>query len=136
MEPADCCTGHGKQEQIELEKICQYIENQTQDLSTRTKTVKSNFILASGDKYSCLECTKVDPPATQSSILQPVKFLEKLLPFLCQLNDQPLQESTSQYHDQSKCAQLKRNLAMNLISQSFDICLNKETFSFKTKKFL
>ena len=120
---------------IELEKIRQYIENQTQDLGTRSKTVTSNFILASGDKCSCLECTKVNPPTTQSSILQPVKFLEKLLPFLYQLNDQPLQESISQY-DQSKCVQLKRNLAMNLISQSFDICLNKETFSFKTKKFL
>ena len=52
-----------------------------------------------------------------------------------QLNDQSLEVSIAQY-DQSKYTKFKSNLAMNLIAQSFSICLNKETFSFQNEKIL
>ena len=51
------------------------------------------------------------------------------------LNDQNIEQSITQY-DQVKCSKLKSNLAMNLISKSFSICLDKETFNFQNEKIL
>ena len=71
----------------------------------------------------------------QSSILKPVQFVYKLVPFLHQLNNQSLEQSIVEY-EQAKCSKLKRNLAMNLISKSFSVCLDKQTFSFQNENIL
>ena len=95
----------------------------------------SNFILASTETCLCSECKIINSPSVQSSILKPVKFVDKLLPFPCQLNNQNLEQSIIEY-DQVKCSKLKRNLAMNLISKSISVCLDKEIFSFQNEKIL
>ena len=105
----------------------QHIENQSKDVSKRSsysesKNITSNFILASNETCLCLECTIINYPSVQSSILKPVKFINKLLPVLRQLNDQTLEQSIIQY-DQVKCSKLKSNLAIDLISTSFSDCL-------------
>ena len=83
----------------------------------------------------CLACKKVNSPLVQSSILKPVKIVDKLLPFLHQLNNQNLEQSIIEY-DQARCSKLKSNLAINLISKSFGVCLDKETFSFQDENIL
>ena len=106
---------------LELEKIRQHIEIQSRDLNKRSsysdsKNITSNFILASSKTCPCSECKTINSPSVQSSILKPVKFVNKLLPFLRQLNSQNLEQSIIEY-DQAKCSKFKSNLTMDLISR-------------------
>ena len=72
---------------LELEKIRQHIETQSRDPNkcsgySDSKNITSNFILASTETCLCSECKTTNSPSVQLSILKPVKFVDKLLPFL------------------------------------------------------
>ena len=125
---------------LELEKIRKHIENQSRDLKQRSnysdsQKITSNFILASSEVCRCLECTSINSPIVQSSILKPVQFIDKLLPFLRELNNQNLEQAINDY-DHAKCSRLKSNLAINLISKSFGVCLDRDSFSFLDENIL